>query len=332
MKIAFTLDYELFLGSKTGSIENCLINPLNALEKAMGNAHFTIFVDATYIYRISQLKLSNSELISQYDKLVEHLLHLRDNGHDLQLHIHPHWAYSSYKDGQWLLDHDHYKLSDLDINEAATLVNNSKQLLDDILGYKTTIFRAGGFSAQPTKMLASIFDESGIIADSTVCPGTSYNSTQQQFNYISAPSRDSYYFDDDICKFSDNARFIEFPLTMYRVSPLFHWKLACNRLFSSDTHKTYGDGIAVKTTSDSIIQRLTRFHNCPSTIDGYKANFLTKAYINSKKRGLSLFTVLGHPKLATPYSVGVVEKFVKNATSSSDVFVTLSELIYEQKS
>ena len=30
MNILLTLDYELFLGAKTGSIENCLIRPLEA--------------------------------------------------------------------------------------------------------------------------------------------------------------------------------------------------------------------------------------------------------------------------------------------------------------
>lgn len=330
MRIALTLDYELFLGSKTGSIENCLILPLNSLEKAIGDAHFTIFVDATYLFRVSELKSSYRELASQYDQLVSHLQQLKDNGHDLQLHIHPHWAYSSYKDGQWLLDHDHYKLSDIDINDSSIIVKNAKQLLDDIVGYKTSIFRAGGFSAQPTSMLTTIFDANGIKADSTVCPGTSYDSPQQQYDYSLAPNKDTYYFDEDICRINEKGRFIEFPLTMYHVSPTFHWKLAYNRLFGSDKHKTYGDGVAVPTTSDSIITRLTRFHDCPATIDGYKANFLVNAYKSAKNRGHVLFTVLGHPKLATPHSVSMVEKFVCRALSEGDSFVTLSELTHEQ--
>lgn len=329
MYIAFTLDYELFLGSKSGSIQKCLIEPLNALQRSARNVRFTIFVDATYLYRIYQLMSLNKNLKQDYDCLCSHITQLRDSGHDIQLHIHPHWVYSQYSNGEWQLDHEHYKLSDLTAHEANEVVHDSKQLLDDILGYKTTIFRAGGFSAQPTELLTSIFRNNDIIADSTVCPGTKYNSLQQLYDYTSAPNTDKYKFSNDLCKPDEIGAFTEIPISMLRVSPLFHWKLAYNRFFSSGKHQLYGDGISVKTTRDSIIHRLTKFYDCQATIDGYKINLLNKAYNCAKKNGRELLTVLGHPKLATPYSVERLSLFIGDATTRGDRFVTLKEILNE---
>lgn len=334
MNISITLDYELFLGAKTGTVSKCLVEPLNALEatvKDSDNVRFTIFVDTTYLYKIYQLKERVPSLAADYDQLVEHITELKSHGHDIQLHIHPHWQYSDYIDGRWKLDHEHYKLSDLQPGEASMIVKNAKQQLDSILGYSTSIFRAGGFSAQPTSLIVKLFAENGIVADSSVCPGTSYDSPQQKYDYTSAPHVDKYKFSRDICEpDSMGGNFLEIPFTMYRVSPLFHWKLAFNRMLpSKDEHKKMGDGISVKTTGDSIVKRLTEFYDCPATIDGYKAKFLINAYRKAKKDGLNQFTVLGHPKLATPYSVKMMGQFVARAIAAGDKFVTLSEVIDE---
>lgn len=333
MNICITLDYELFLGAKTGTVKRCLIEPLEAFEHASrnGQVFFTIFVDATYLYRIFLLKEKERDLAADYDSLVLHLQQLKEHGHDIQLHIHPHWAYSNYCNGEWVLDHDHYKLSDLSPDEASRIVAESKELLDEIVGYKTSIFRAGGFSAQPTSLITKIFNDSHIIADSTVCPGTKYDSAQQQYDYVDAPHAQLYRFSDDINQPQENGKFLEIPFTMHHVSPVFHWKLAFNRLFPSEVHKKMGDGESVKTTSESIVERMTRFYDCPVTIDGYKANFLMAAYKRVKRNGCKQLTILGHPKLATPYSVGMLERFVGAATAAGDKFITLTQAIHESK-
>ena len=61
-KILLTFDYELFLGAKSGSVDNCLIVPtdmlLDVMERHQTKAIF--FVDTTYIMRMCEWANSNS--------------------------------------------------------------------------------------------------------------------------------------------------------------------------------------------------------------------------------------------------------------------------------
>ncbi|MBQ7690062.1 MAG: hypothetical protein IJT30_02570 [Muribaculaceae bacterium] len=332
MKLLFTLDYELFLGSRTGSVANCLITPMEQLQAAIESAggKFTIFVDATYLFRARQLSIGYPQLARDVEQISSHLKQLVASGHDVQLHIHPHWAFSTYNDGMWLLDHKHYKLCDLDAETALQVTTQAKELLDTTIGRKTIAFRAGGFAAQPTAMLKELFLKNDIVADCSVCPGLSYSSPQQEFDYTKAPAKDCYRFDDDICTEDAGGRFTEFPITMHRVSPVFHWKLAANRLLKLQEHRTFGDGAAVKTTGESIVARLTSWQNCQATIDGYKISFLPQAWQATRHRGNELLTILGHPKLATPYSIDRLAKFVQQATAAGDTFTTISQMLAAQ--
>ncbi len=337
MKILLTLDYELFLGSRTGTVEHCLIEPMEHLQKAVEpvGAKFTVFVDATYLLRASQLSIGHKQLAADVEQITRHIRQLDAAGHDVQLHIHPHWAYSTYDGGEWRLDHNHYKLCDIEPDAACQLTAQAKALLDETLGHPTRAFRAGGFSAQPTSLLRQVFERNSLVADSTVCPGTSYNSSQQRYDYTTVPATsDTYRFGDDICQPQSDGPFTEVPISMHEVSPLFHWRLAfnrvTNRLVKLPHHHTYGDGIAVKTASESIVARLTSRQNCQATIDGLKIAFLGDALRSAKRMGKGVFTVLGHPKLATPYSVERLAAFVERAASSGDTFITISQLIDKQ--
>ena len=337
MKILLTLDYELFLGSRTGSVEHCLIEPMEHLQKAVDTvgAKFTIFVDATYLLRARQLSIGHKQLTADVEQITNHIKQLDAAGHDVQLHIHPHWAYSTYDDGEWRLDHNHYKLCDLEPETACQLTAQAKALLDETIGHSTRAFRAGGFSAQPTSLLRQVFERNALVADSTVCPGTSYNSNQQRYDYTKVSTKsDIYQFGDDICQPQSNGPFIEVPISMYEVSPIFHWRLAFNRvadrLVKLPNHHTYGDGISVKTAGESIVARLTSRQNCQATIDGFKIAFLDDALRSAKLMGKNVFTVLGHPKLATPYSVERLATFVKHAADIGDTFTTISQLIDKQ--
>ncbi len=335
MNILLTLDYELFLGKETGSVDRCLIQPMSLLSDALisNGGRFTIFVDATYLLRLRQLGPEHPKLQEDYNRLIDHIHSLKCQGHDIQLHIHPHWAFSDYENGSWTTDLNHYKLNDLAASKAIQLTKDAKELLDEIIGTKTIVFRAGGFSAQPTHLLTEVFDATGIVADSSVIPGSYYNSFQQEYDYREAPDKKSIYrFEGDICVESPQGRYTEIPISMFNVSPLFHWRLVINRFAKQQKHVGYGDGVSVKTTKDSIMKRLLWWQNCHTTIDGYKINFLKKAYSKAKKNGNDAFTVLGHPKLATPFSIEKVGDFAKEVVENGDKFLTISDYLNEQDS
>lgn len=331
MDILLTLDYELFLGSKTGSVEKCLIIPMQELQIAADRygVKFTIFSDATFLYMLNQYRSKYDKASKDFKMIVNHLCQLDSMGHDVQLHIHPHWFYSSFNGEQWNLDNGHYKLCDLSFDEASRVFSESKKILDDVLGKKTIAFRAGGFSTQPTAMLKKMFESNGIMIDTSVCPHTSYHSSHQDYDYINCPNDVFYHFGDDICKADSTSSLVEVPLSMYKVSPFFYWLLVANKFMKAKKHIKWGDGISVQTAKDSIIERLTRYTYNMATIDGYKTMFLNDAYNEARSSGREIFCVLGHPKLITPYSVEKFYDFCKFASNNGDNFLTISEL-YEK--
>lgn len=331
MDILLTLDYELFLGNKTGSVENCLIRPLNAYLKHIGKygIKFTIFVDATYLIKLKEYAQIYSNANDDYKKIISHIKQLDKDGHDIQLHIHPHWYYSKYDGVQWDLDHSHYKLSDLIPEEAEIIFSSSKDLLDGIIGKSTIAFRAGGFSAQPTHLLAHLFRQNGIRIDSSVCPGNVYNSMQQQYDYSACPTLDFYSFQDDICVENNKGEFVELPITMHEISPVFYWKYVFTRLLKMRKHRTFGDGDGVKATSESIKERLLKYTSAMATIDGYKISYLKDIYL-SRRHKSGYLCILGHPKLATDFSVGKLKEFCSFVKKDGAEFKTFSQIISEK--
>lgn len=333
MKVLLTLDYELFLGQGTGSVENCLIKPMSMFLQKVDpvNAKFSLFVDAAYLYMLNKLREKHEYLQHDYDTVCQHLQELHEVGHDIQLHIHPQWYFSDYNGKEWNLDSTHYKLCDVDEKQMEEYFVESKELLDRIVGKKTIAFRAGGFSAQPTELLNKLFDASGVKVDSSVCPGTSYDSSCQKYDYIDVSSKDLYMFSNNICKEDILGKYIELPISMINVSPVFHWKLAFTKMavklgVGKQFHRM-GDGLSVKTTGNSIVKRLTRTVQTMATIDEYKASLLKLAYRKAQERGNNYFCVLGHPKLATPYSIKKLGEFCSYVKMNGGEFVTLSEIV-----
>ena len=331
MKVLLTLDYELFLGAKTGSVHNCLISPMSRLLKEVAalNVRFTIFVDAAYLYMLETNRRKFASLEEDYVTICNHLRSLQEFCHDIQLHIHPQWYFSEYDGKEWHLDTEHYKLCDVEENQMMDLFLKSKSLLDSIIGKKTIAFRAGGFSAQPTDLLRRLFNASGIRVDTSVCPGTSYDSDCQKYDYTVVSQKNAYRFSKDICQEECDGEFMEVPISMIKVSPVFHWRLALTKLAvkfgGGAEYKRMGDGLSVKTTGSSILTRMTQPVQTMATIDEFKASLLKRAYQQALKKGNDYFCVLGHPKLATPYSLRKLGEFCDYVNKNGGSFITISD-------
>jgi peptidoglycan/xylan/chitin deacetylase (PgdA/CDA1 family) len=313
MRNYLTLDYELFLGLKTGSVDACLLRPMKYLCDLADkyNIKYTIFVDASYLLALKK----NSKYPSiekDYGDIVSHLRFLQKKGHSIQLHIHPHWLYSDYNGTEWVTKPDHYKLSDIPIDEAYDIITKSKQILEEIIDNKVSVFRAGGFSIQPFESYEKIFEKLGLQIDSSVLCGMYYNSDNQKYDYRKVTNKDYYRFNKNVCVDVDGGGFSEYPITTHIISPLFWWRLSLLKILNTKNHNTFGDGESVNTTSESIISRLTKSQMGFACMDGYKSSLLFKM----RKEQIKIFgydsnfVILGHPKLATPYSISLFNKFV----------------------
>lgn len=101
MKVFITLDYELFLLDPGESVENTLLLPTQRLHDILAkhNAHAIFFVDAGYLFALNRQRHASVKLESDYQKVTSQLRYLESNGHEIGLHIHPHWE-DSYFDGK----------------------------------------------------------------------------------------------------------------------------------------------------------------------------------------------------------------------------------------
>lgn len=314
MNIFLTFDYELFFGPQTGTVEKCMIEPAEELMRIAGKkAKLVFFVDVGFLIRAEYFSQTYPELSKNVNVVRFQIKRMVDQGHDVQLHIHPHWEKSVYKDGKWEIKAEgSYKLDDFSDETIVDIVTRYKSYLDELAGFKTTAFRAGGWCIQPFDRLKKIFLEIGIRYDSSVIPGMKYETEHYRFDFSSVEGQEPYSFSSDVCETEANGEFIEYPISSWVYTPVFYWKLySFGRLLPSQ-HKMVGDGsfIPQPGRKKSGLTENTRHH---VSCDGYYSSVLKQALSSFEKTGRQNMVVIGHPKGMTEYSFNKLEDFIRIA-------------------
>ena len=156
MNIFITLDYELFFGSYSGTQEKSIINPTNKLLEVLNKYDLkaSFFVDSGYLIKLDEYRKKYTKLEHDYKIIVNQIIELSKNGHDIQLHIHPHWEDSYYDGSKWVLDNRRYRLHEFSDEDIDKIVYQYKKVLTDIVGKKVFTYRAGGWCIQPFEKLS----------------------------------------------------------------------------------------------------------------------------------------------------------------------------------
>ena len=161
MKINLTLDYELFMNELTGNVENCLIRPtdefLNLTRKYGIKVMF--FVDASYLYRLNELKNSYPRLGKDLESIKKQIHDIEHDGHAIGLHLHPQWYFSTFDGEQWAIDFDHYKLSDMPREMADTYFKESLRMLQSYCNQQIKTFRGGDIAFRDTNHFPRYYAE-----------------------------------------------------------------------------------------------------------------------------------------------------------------------------
>ena len=314
MKLIVSLDYELFFGAKTGTVENCLIKPTNALTDAVNDfgVKLSLFVDAGYLEALKREGKKSPELLRSYDTVTSHLSKLSKNGHDIQLHIHPHWEDCSYKNGVWHVDTSRYRLHEFPESEQDEIVSRYKSILEQFSEKPVFAYRAGGWCIQPFSQIKKALQSSKIWLDSTVYYQGKSDDQTRWFDFSSAPDLDEWFFNDDPNKLAKNGEFLEIPISSIKVNPIFFWKLLATKKFmKSDHFKAYGDGAAMVANRSYYLNLLTRYTNSVVSLDGFKAKLIESAFNKYQSEGREIFNIIGHPKAFTPYSIKCFRQFIE---------------------
>ncbi len=331
MNIFLTLDYELFSGSNPGTVENTILLPTRKLLEVADRHHakFVFFVDSGYLEKLQRYTDTYPHAKRDFDAVTAQIRELDAKGHDIQLHIHPHWEDCSYDENGWHMDTSRFRIHHFSEEEIDDIVGRYKRVLTDIVGEKLFAYRAGGWCLQPFDKLGPILKKHGIWLDSTVY-AEGYNSSLTHFyDFRGMPQKSYYRFEEDPVKEEPQGYFHEVPISTFRVSPFFFWRFAYTKKFGKNEHKVFADGIGAGGTSNSSLFRmLTRPSEALASMDGLRASLLTKAYLANKKRENENFVVIGHPKAVTLYSLQKLDHFLLGI-SRGDKVTTFSKYAEE---
>lgn len=313
MKIAFTWDYELFFGLKTGSVEKCMLQPTAELLRIAreNNAKFTFFPDVAWLLK------------DQNDAVIHQIKQWHQEGHETGLHIHPHWEDCEKIGSEWNMNLNRYKLADFSKEDAAKLIKKYSNEVERITGQRAGSFRAGGWCVQPFFQIKDALHEAGIYIDSSVFQGGKNLTLPYHYDFSTCPKDNSWRFEDEVCRPTENGIFVELPIASKMYSPWFFWKLFILGRMRPSHHKPIGDGYPAA-GGGSKKQLLTRQNLLCVSSDGYFATQIQRAINKAEKLGQEKMVVIGHPKACTLFSLRQLEKFIRQSTDHE--FVNLREL------
>jgi hypothetical protein len=220
--VILTFDYELFFGSNSGSIQNCILDPTEKILTvfAKHNIKGTFFVDVLYYMRLLESETTLQEALM----LKEQLKAIVAQGSRIELHLHPHWLDAKYIKGEWIFpSYKRYSLQALSHLEIARLFEEGTKVLEDIArevisDYKIIAFRAGGFCIQPFEHLKPAFEANNICVDSSVAPGFFEDGKVRKYDFRNSPNLSYYSFIDDPTKIQIEGRICEAPIATYKIS------------------------------------------------------------------------------------------------------------------
>ena len=314
MNIYLTFDYELYFGERTGTARNCILHPTELLKEVADKHGIKLvqFVDVGYIIKLEEFKLSFPELEEDYQSVTNQIKQLYKEGHDIQLHIHPHWEDSYYHDGKWHIVADRYKLADFDNRNIERLVRTYKQKLETLTAVDSIFaYRAGGWCIQPFDKFKEAFIKNNITVDSSVFRKGKYSSQQYSYDFTNAPDLSSWHFNDDPCK-PEEGPFKEIPIGSIKNSPLFYWKLFLIGRINPYEHKPLGDGVPIAAPGMRK-KLLTQYTQNTVSVDGYNAALLNKALKQYNEK--NELVIIGHPKSLTRFRLKALDRFIEDNKS-----------------
>ena len=182
MNIFLTFDYEIYFGENHGTVQKCIIEPTKELIRIADkyNVHFSFFVDCGFILKLDEFRKKYPVLEKDYEAVTTQVQELSEKGHDIQLHIHPHWEDSSFDGTKWKIDTSRYKLADFEKGAIDGIVSKYKKVLTDLTGKKVFAYRAGGWCLQPFSHVKEAFKNHKISLDSTVYKDGSNRQAREQ--------------------------------------------------------------------------------------------------------------------------------------------------------
>ncbi len=326
LNLLITFDYELPLGGITKSFGHSLFSPVEKLLETLkhSNIKAVFFVDILSYLRFRELGITDYTLA--FEKQISEIL---TQGHDIQLHLHPHWLESYYKNGK-IIPSSKFKLGDYSNekgkNSIENIVKRGVETLTELCQktdatYRCIAYRAGGYNFVPQagRILKVLYDN-GIRYDSSVSRGYFFKSDTSLADYRKIPDMPNWYLspDGDFSKTAKNTDFIyEVPITskpkgIFEMPTAFKLKKFAYRAVENRGAMIHSN---IKINKVDKIRQL--FSSRMLTVDNhtfspeYLINILDYNLRKFKKHKEIHLALIGHPKSMGKYHYFLLTEFVK---------------------
>ena len=332
--LVLTFNYELFLGRSSGTVLNCIIIPTNKIleilkQYNLKNAIF--FVDTNYIKRLEE-NLTNDDLRSDYDMIVDQLSTIIESGHFIFPHIHPNWSYANYNQEikQWNFNElSNYSFSLVSNNIKVELLEHSFAFIKKMqnkcnVNYEIDSFRTGGFCMQPFSDFKELFEKFGIKNDFSILESFSMEVEKLYYNFENVSNRPIYYFDSEIEKSVTNGKFKKYSITYVNnsnsiktISRIF------NRFFIFSGIRSTGDDVSAEKTEESVIPDASFNFSLKKNLKemvsiDYLNQIKVKEYENYLKSN-NFIHFISHPKILSEPCLMNFSKYLHRLTNKYKV-------------
>ena len=320
--VLFTFDYELFLGSKSGTAKNCIIEPTNTILNLLNKYKIKkslFFVDTIYLMRLFDVDDESAK--EDYQLVSEQLMQILRNGHYIFPHIHPHWLEAIYnkESKQWVLQNiEKYRFHNISNEEKNLLFRisvNFIRMLQDKAGihYDIDAYRAGGWCIQPFQDFKPLFEEYNIKYDFSVLSGFKLLNEKFYYDFSDFPAEKIYRFDEQIEEFSNGGKFTELAITTINFSNLIkiNSKILL-KILNKLSIRNFGDGIAVNKPQENFLN--DDFENSDhANIEMTSVDLLTLFKLRGYKKLVdnnSYVHFITHPKMISRHNLFCFEKYL----------------------
>lgn len=357
--LALTDDWEL-RGNGSGDIAQLQFRSMKELLKIYKRYGVRSTFNAEVMQQLTFRKFQDKhgELRLLADSWDDHVRTAFEQGHDIQLHVHPQWSTVRYENGRWVLSGD-WSLTNYDSHTAYSMIAGGKKYLEELLrpldpAYRCVAFRAGSLSIAPSKFALHLLARLGIVLDTSIVGGLRVVTRNLRFDYTDCEESFLPFYPqmEDARRISDKQE----PIICV---PIFHFTLSRRQTFkrtilkvmqkagqnSSDDAKENGDKIDYANQDWTEIGRASKWARIydkaikPSLAGKYMVADMSQldyaglhemiAAVRARARATGLGNVpvilTDHSKYIKDFSV--IERFISKISKARDIkFVTLAEL------
>jgi len=274
-------------------------------------------------------------------------------GHDVQLHLHPHWLFSSYRNDEWNIATEKMYLAELGFHDAAdsapAVIRRGIDYLTELLreeepGYRCLAFRAAGLSLQPREreLIGALLDN-GILIDSSIARGVRFKLDTVEVDYTQVPAAANWYMTPETginTPASDGL--FEIPIATFRSGLFPRLGFLWRRARSIKMLRGIGISRAERQTRWSTLRTIAKYNlrylytnpwfNLSCDTKGYDLRMLLKgldAYVTRYRNSRIIFlSMINHPKMMFEQQFDLLRSFVRQSRKTYGErirFVTFTE-------